>query len=492
MRKHLQFVWLVVLSVTIFSCNNHSNNSGQKTKGSNANSKFSAIAKQLMQSEIENPFSVSLSPLKTDFHLPAVHSFADAFYNGMLIIIGGEVAGFHGTSNNPPPFMTSVANDSMWVINIASGKSYGVPVPEQYRNSLAVTNPQSYQVGSSLYLCGGYTVSDTSQTRFNATSDFFFRIDLPSFIQYVQSGGTTPALDMVFPVAIENDFVRVTGGELFVENDHFYLIGGQNFNGVYSIGSTGNYTNAIRGFTLQQSGQTWSLEDLDSLVDSENLHRRDFNLVPFVESNGSLSAIILGGVFTPEDLSYNNPIYIRGLSNGNPSITVGTAQQSCNQYNCAIASMVVAPGVGMFYGLLGGISYMKYSSGSGGLVIGDDGIPMPFSNLVDFIITDGDSLAEFVQLPPQSLLPGYLGSNAIFMPFPQFVADGYQDILDPVKIFSDTAKVVNVGYMYGGILSNGPTAGTTAKGHINTYANPVLYSVDLSFEFSKTKAIQPK
>ena len=41
---------------------------------------------------------------------------------------------------------------------------------------------------------------------------------------------------------------------------------------------------------------------------------------------------------------------------------------------------------------------------------------------------------------------------------------------------------MKVGYMYGGILSDGPTSGTTPNGYVNTYANPVLYSVNFRFD----------
>jgi hypothetical protein len=113
---------------------------------------------------------------------------------------------------------------------------------------------------------------------------------------------------------------------------------------------------------------------------------------------------------------------------------------------------------------------------------------MPFSNLVDFIVTDGATLAEFVQVPPQPLLPGYVGSNAAFMPLPQYVSDAYEGILDLTKVFTGNSPVVRIGYLFGGIRSGGPTSGTTPEGHVNTYANAVLYGVDLSVEVSKVKA----
>ena len=289
------------------------------------------LVKQLMHSEGENLLSISLSPVEVDFPLPALHSFASAVYQGLWVFIGGEVAGFHGTVSNPPPFLQTGVNDRIWVIDLHGCKSWSLPAPVAYRHALAVTNAQSYQVGDTLYFCGGFTVSDVNDPLLNATSKFFFQIDLANLVEYVQSGGTSPELEMVFPIILEDSFVQVTGGELMVVNNHFYLVGGQLFTGVYSAGSSGSYTNAVRSFELQHQGSTWSLVNKNTYSDSVNLHRRDFNLVPYINDDGSMDAVVLGGVFTPEDLSYNNPVYIHGLSSGQISIKPGIAQQECNQ-----------------------------------------------------------------------------------------------------------------------------------------------------------------
>ena len=491
MKKKNPSALLFIFCIAFYSCGSPSDNSKVEIKDTDSVSKFSGLTQQLMQNGSDNPISITLTPETLDYYLPALHSYADAMYNGLWIIIGGQVVGFHGTSNNPPPFHTSFANDSLWGIDAVQGKSYGVPVPKAYWNALAVTNPQSYQVDNDLYMCGGYTVSDPTQTRFNTTSNFFFKINIPNFVAYVQSGGKSPSLSAVFPVAINNNFVQVAGGELIVVNNNFYLIGGQDYEGVYSPGVSGKYTNAIRSFTLQQSGATWALANMDSLVDPINLHRRDFNLVPFIASDNSIEAIIYGGVFTSNDLSFNNPIYIKGLSSRNPTITIGTSQQKCNQYTCAVAPMYFGPGEPMSYAMLGGISYMKYDLDSGRLVIGDYvgkfNIPMPFSNLVNFMITDGNTSIENVQTPPLPFLPKYIGSNASFMPFQQYTLDGFENILDLNKVLSNTTSPIRVGFMYGGILSDGSSTGTIGRGHINTYANPVLYSVNITFDESKMK-----
>tara|TARA_R110000782_G_scaffold31969_7_gene78203 strand:- start:504 stop:1991 length:1488 start_codon:yes stop_codon:yes gene_type:complete len=479
-------VLFVICCIILFSCGNASDKSKVASEGTSSDSTFSALAQQSMQPTDADFFTITLTPEPINYYMPALHSFTKAVYNELWIIIGGQTTGFHGTSNSPKPFLSSVANDSLWVIDPIQGASYGIPIPKEYWNALSASNSQSYQVGNDFYVCGGYTVSDQNQTQFNTTSNYFFKINLQNLVSYVKSGGSSPSLSEVFPIAINNDFVRVTGGQLMVVNNNFYLIGGQDYEGTYSTGLTGKYTNSIRSFTLEQSGETWSITNKDSLVDPVNLHRRDFNLVPFITADKSLDAIIYGGVFTTSDLSYNNPIYIKGLSAGKPTISIGLFEQRCNQYTTAVLPIYSGPDETIRYAMLGGISYMKYDSDSGKLVIGDSigsqNIPMPFSNLVSFMETDGISSIEQDQIPPLPLLPKYLGSNASFIPSQQYTVDGFETFLDLDKILLNHPSEMKVGYMYGGILSDGPTSGTTPNGYVNTYANPVLYSVNFRFD----------
>jgi hypothetical protein len=447
----LQLLFLTLL----YSCSEPSGESAVDEQDAITSDVNSVKGEEVMSQQIDN-MTFSVVPQQLDYTIPALHSFAEASYANQWIIIGGQTVGFHGTSNNPPPFHTSFANDSLWVIDPEAGVTYGAPIPPQYWNALCASNSQSYQVDDKLYVCGGYTVSDSSQSRFNTTSNYFFEIDLANFIAYVKSGGLNPAVEDVFTIALQDEFISVSGGEMIVANGHFYLVGGQNYQGAYSAGRTGNYTDAIRSFTLEQSGDMWLLANKDSLVDPVNLHRRDFNLVPFVAEGGSLEAILYGGVFTPNDLSYNNPVYINGLSQGNPSITVDQIEQKCNQYTCAIVPMYAEEGQSMQYALLGGITYMMYSQDSSKLVIGDQignqNIPMPFSNLITRLLSDGETTTESVQLPPAALLPKYLGSNAAFFALPQFALDGFESIINLDQVVAETTDGVTIGYMYGGIL----------------------------------------
>ncbi|MCE3278401.1 MAG: hypothetical protein K0S44_592 [Bacteroidetes bacterium] len=481
MKKSISIIFPLFASILFFTeCSSPNEN---KTAVNSAESIFDSLTGK----NAGNYFSVSLQATPVSFKLPALQSFASASYHNYWILIGGQKYGFHGTSNNPAPFKSTVANDSIWVIDINNNRSWGAPVPQQYAAALSSSNPSFYQVDSFLFYSGGYTVSSSTAKNYDCTSDWFFEINLPQLIKYVQNPGTQPVMQNLFPIAFEDPYVQVTGGEMFQAGRYIYLIGGQNYNDVYSSGKTGIYTNAIRRFSLTQSGTSWRIYDTLSIIDPINLHRRDLNLVPFIVNN-QLNAILYGGVFTKQDGAFRNPIYLSGFSSGTVKMVVDTTQLNANQYSCANIPLWINSTNPMFAVFLGGISYTMYDTTQGKVVVGDHGMSLPFSNLISTVTTDGFSFTtESIQLPPiKPLMPGYLGSNAVFFPVPNYLADGYQNILDVKKIFpSSPPQPAIVGYMYGGILSMGPTSGTTPKGHVNTYPNPALYKVTMSWVSQK-------
>jgi hypothetical protein len=426
----------------------------------------------------------TVEPMQLNFRVPALHSFAFGSYNGNWIFIGGQKGGFHGTSNNPVPFGPTLANDSIWVLNMSQQKSWSMAVAPAWRSVLSATNMAYCQVGNLLYMCGGYTNTDGTKP-FNITSNVLLEIDLSQLVSIVQSDNKNVKIDGAVTNQVTSPFVQVTGGNMLFSNGYFYLVGGQNYNSQYSSGRTGLYTNAIRTFKFQQG----NLTDTSSLVDSINLHRRDMNVVEGIISNRA-TAIIYGGVFTKRDDAFRSPVIINGMGTPNPSITVDSFQQQVNQYSCAVASIAdpnVPVAVTSFFG---GISHLMYDKDSSKLVVGDHGISMPFSNMASTIATGGgiNNSKEYIQVPPYApLLPKFLGANAIFIPLPAYSMADNSMILDASKIPDNAAGKAMVGYVFGGIISNGPTSGTTAKGFVPTYANPNIYQVYLNYYVGANK-----
>ena len=428
------------------------------------------------------PLYYTFEPLQLNCPIPALQSFVFAHANGYWIFIGGEKKGFHGTDNDPPPFKAKVANDSIWVIDPGGQHSWSTVVPSSLSMVLSATNAAYTQNGQSLYICGGYTRSDPDAPNFNTTSNTFLEINLSALIGYVQTGGNGNPLSSVITKQIQSPYVQVTGGALMQVGSYFYLIGGQNYNAEYNAGTTGDYTNAIRRFSLQQQGGNWVIADTASLIDPVNLHRRGMNVVPGPGSN-NFDAVLYGGVFTKNDLAYRNAVFIGGLTTGNPTISIDSTEQMANQYTCAFATYATSAYSLVFTSFFGGISYEIYNKDSGRIVVGDQGVPMPFSNIVSTVVSDGvHGSYELLQVPPAGpLLPGYIGANACFIPVPAFEMQNRAGLLDLDKINSDTTYKCHIGYLFGGIVSDGPTSGTTPDKYVPTYANPVLYKVYLNF-----------
>lgn len=477
-KNNLLFITVAISCGLFFECNN------EKQKVATIRRSvvdMQALLKSTNDDSSQSMMHYTVEPMPLNFPVPALHSFAFGSYNGNWIFIGGQKGGFHGTSNNPKPFGPTVANDSIWVINISQQKSWSKPISPAWHAVMSATNSAFCQVGNLLYMCGGFTALDSTKN-FNITSNVFLEIDLAQMVSIVQSEDKNLSLDAAITKTVISPFVQVTGGALIYSNDFFYLIGGQNYNSEYSTGRTGLYTNAIRKFTLQQQG-AWVIADTNSLVDPVNLHRRDMNVVPGVTGNTN-TAILYGGVFTKKDEAYRAAVFIDGLSAGKPTITVDTIQTQVNQYNCAVVS-IADPNLQIIVtSFFGGISYMMYEKESGNLVVGDHGISMPFSNLVSSIATGGgiNNSKEYIQIPPYApLLPAYMGSNAQFIPVPQYTMASNPLVIDVTKIPDVPSGKAMVGYIFGGIVSDGPTSGTTAKGFVPTYANPLVYKVYLNY-----------
>jgi hypothetical protein len=432
-------------------------------------------------STVSDFIQVSLEPENLDVKLPAIQSPVFATYGSQWVLFGGRKSGLHSMNNDPPAFQNLMVNDSIWVIDLNSQTSTGIPVPIPYFRYLTASSMLHYQEGETLYTCGGFTNNGTGSVS-NWTSDYFFEINIPNLIQYVLSAGSAPTLDQIFTKVISDPFLQVTGGEMIVSADNFYLIGGQNYDTSYIPGNTGKYTCAVRKFNLVQQGDAWAITNTSTIIDSTNLQRRDFTLAEVITADpDSLAAVIYGGVFTKSGLGFRSPVYINALSSGKPQITIDdTTLQKVNLYSAAHVDAVLDFGEYRInrVSILGGITYMAYDQDSAKLVVPKLGYELPFSNLISTYYTNGeDESIELVQTPPQATMPGYLGSNAVFFPLNALRYGSSNTVIDLNKVFPDNVTgPVLVGYMYGGIESPVPNT-MTPNDSYNTTTNATLYGV---------------
>ena len=179
--------------------------------------------------------------------LPGLHSFAIGKHAGKWLLIGGRQDGMHPKFGG---FGANAANQHIRVVDPVAGQVWQRPLtelPDTLQEQLRSANMEFVQYGETLLFGGGYGQSELAQN--HITYPYLTLINIPGLIQAVT--GNNPLLPHF--QQIRDTFFAVTGGQLQVLADTFYLVGGHRFDGVYSANSenpTQRYTDALSKFTL--------------------------------------------------------------------------------------------------------------------------------------------------------------------------------------------------------------------------------------------------
>jgi hypothetical protein len=423
------------------------------------------------------PFTVTVTPWDSSFAV-GVQSFAWAQYNGKLLLVGGRTNGFHRTSDKERTFPTRYDNQQFWVLDIQNKKNYSAGIPAAYKLPLRTTNMEFYQDGNTLYFVGGYgSTCDTDSASCYQTFSNLSALNVPGLVNSIVAGDTSNLAQYITTTTDER--LRVTGGSLEKIGNYFYLIFGQNYNSIYKGGITGIYTEQIRRFTINNSGGKLSISNYDAIVtpltyqDLSQFRRRDLNTFPTILPDGTLGIGALGGVFTNQAGPYPNPIAISAPNGGlTAAIDTGFQQKFC-LYDCARMLVYDPVGKNMYTTLFGGITNYYYDN-QGNIQPSNIDNFMPFSNHLSTIRRNSaGKYTEFPQYTPA--LPGYIGSNAIFVPVSG--AASYMNsplIIDYTKLpFGAPAQV---GWMIGGITATAPQSSEFNP----TFATKVIYAVYLA------------
>lgn len=388
---------------------------------------------------------------------PKLQSFCFASSGGKWLLIGGRINGFHGTSDMESTFPSQYANKSIWVMDQASNRSWRADLPAGYQYQLSSTNMNYYQDGNVLYCVGGYgSVCDKDSASCYQTFPNLTAIDVPGLINAVVNNQGNLGQYMS---SMADERLRVTGGAFKKIGDWFYLCFGHNYYTMYKGGVTGLYTQQVRKFKLQKNGNTLSITDYQVFTDPTNLqplsefHRRDLNVVPTIMPDGSLGLTAYGGVFTQFAGAWLHPVSIRQSATGVTTTSVDTSfSQKLNVYECAHIPLYDVSTRTMYTTLLGGITFYYYDQ-DGNLTPSNGFNFMPFANhLTTLARTPNGQTTEYPQQNPP--LPGYIGSNAVFVPapgIPLYAGGASQDIIDLYRLPYGTP--VLIGYLYGGIVA---------------------------------------
>ncbi|WP_225411299.1 hypothetical protein [Stigmatella hybrida] len=434
-----------------------------------------------------------------------------------------------GTVPPPNAFPPSQANRTLWVVDPVMKQVWQAPLPSTpaIADALGTTNASAVQDGNTLYVIGGYGLNSATQqmTTFPALTSIQVDQTINAivagqpFTQYLQQTSTyydCPAAGMAAYTPCFNTasskckpgpgwaacqqqaqtdclrvqkkataacgqavqkgavkglptdtgyYAKVAGGGMQKVGNVFWLVFGQDFEGLYSVneGDYGKwpvsqvYTERFTAmwFGMLQNKLTAAvLNVIPSDPNSNQFHRRDLNVLSVLDSDGTTPLVAAyGGVFVPgENTGYQQPIYLKGGANPMTATPVlDPYAQMMSQYECATLRMFDANAKAMTTAFFGGISLYYLNPQTKKLSL-DSGLP--FINTLSVLTRNADgSHTEFVRSAPMA---GYLGSNALFVPNPTVArTSGGIIALNPL-----TQKTL-AGWFYGGIQANAPQNGTS-------------------------------
>uniref|UniRef100_UPI0025FEF03B hypothetical protein n=1 Tax=Winogradskyella sp. TaxID=1883156 RepID=UPI0025FEF03B len=399
-----------------------------------------AIANSFAQDQ----FTVQIEPL-TITNAPNVHSFSwGKTNNGKWVIIGGRIDGLHQRQ----PFAAFQENDnnkSVYVIDPLTNQTWSMSLSVLQASlfeQLQSTNQEFYQRGSTLYIMGGYGYSATQND--HVTYGKLTAIDVDGLATAVING----TLITSFFRQITNNNLAVTGGQLGLLDDVFYLCGGQYFEGRYNPqgpnngpGFIQNYTDEIRTFEISDDGINLSILNYSAQNDTNNLHRRDYNMSPQIFPDGSEGFTMFSGVFQHSaNLPWLNTVDVTASG-----YTVNnTFNQYLSQYHSAKIPVYDISNNIMHTLFFGGMSQYKLDVNNN--LVQDNNVP--FVKTISKVARHSDGSMTESSLNIE--MPTLLGSGAEFIPL-----DNNSNYLSDQIIDINNLQdgVTLVGYIFGGIES---------------------------------------
>ena len=400
----------------------------------------------------------SLKPSQNLKNLPALQSFVFGQSGNYWLLIGGRTNGFHGFSNYQD-FPFKKANKFVYVYNTATNKLDSMAtalLPSILREQYTSSNMQHFQVGNYLYVSGGYgeyhaKLPDSTYTTYSTLS----RVNITQIINAVLSKNLVKFRTSV--VYAKDKLTASTGGEMYkLPDGKFYLVLGHRFYGTYSADSAGGktrqtYLDSVHVFKLTETPSSISITPGSRQYISDNLpdnttqfRRRDLLVVPAIQRGGQgVGLTVYGGVFTSTGLPFRNPIYLRGGTTPNYQLDK-TYTQTSNIYATANVEMYDATNDVMLTTAFGGIGEDASTTGRTGDAFTKKIMTIKRNNRTSITTETLNSTGT----------PTYMGSESIFIPasnVPMYNTN--YGVMNYNAMPTGTPKLI--GYIYGGIVSNG-------------------------------------
>lgn len=433
--------------------------------------------------ETDLPFRITIE--KANFQLPVgIHSGAVGVYKGLWVFIAGSTIGLHGFDADP--FPPEAQNRSIYVVNPVTGlvlsRSLTDPssgLNQQQIDTLSVISPQSYQEDNTLYLSGGYGIDSFSRTF--GTKSVFTAINLPGIVQWVTEPGNSRHSVINNIRQIYNPIFQITGGKMVRLGNFIQLIFGQNFTGVYTDGSSGEYSEQVRQFQIRDYNGQLAVDVFNPKPynPDPSFRRRDLNVLPVLLNNNNhlqYGLVAYSGVFTTGGGIWTVPVVIK--ETGDPimadPLSPSTFKQAMNHYASATAGLYSRKYMSMYNLFFGGISYGFFSNG----VFQTDG-EIPFINQVTTIKMDKNG--NFTQYLMSGQYPEIVstqsnpGNTLLFGAGAYFMTNTILQYPNGVINLDSIRQPTVIGYIAGGIESTLPNTNVIT----DSSASPYVFKVTL-------------
>ena len=429
------------------------------------------IFTSVFQAQSQQGFS--LKPSQKAFKLPALQSFVFAKSGNYWLLMGGRTNGFHGFGS-ATNFPFKKANKFIYAYNTATNQldsmaaaNLPVVLREQYTSS----NMQHFQVGNYLYVSGGYgefhaKLPDSTWTTYSTLS----RVNISTMINAIVTKNKNQFIASV--VYAKDPLTASTGGEMYkLPDGKFYLVLGHRFMGMYNASFSNpkiqTYLDSVHVFKLAETPTSISIINSSRQYISDNkpdsvtqFRRRDLLVVPAILKGGKeVGLTVYGGVFTSgTNAPFRNPIYLKGGLT--PSYQLDNSYtQTSNIYATANTTMYDAQNDVMLTTAFGGIGTNTTTDADG------------FTKSI-MTISKNNKTNVTKQINNLTGTPTYMGSESIFITAPSIPKYNTQyDIINYNAL--PVGKPVLIGYIYGGIVSNSPSWGSSNP----TFPTNMVYEV---------------
>jgi hypothetical protein len=407
------------------------------------------------------PFEIELRPV-TIPALPGLHSFAFGQHDGRWLIVGGRTDGLH--ARQPfTSFPVEHNNTRFFVVDPVEGlwKSASIAdLPAGPREQLQATNLNFAQYGDTLFVIGGYGFSASRND--HITHPSLSAILVPDVIEAIWNERPFEQ----FVRYREVDRLATTGGQLGRIGNQFYLAGGHRFDGRYNPMGFATYVQTYRTevlvFNLAFGDTEPEFTEIDAWQDPAHLRRRDYNLLPYMHTDGEAGYLISAGVFREDvNLPFLYPVEIR--ADGYQAIE--HFDQLLSHYHSPKTAFFDAITEQLHMIFFGGLAQFFFEDGN---LVQDDLVP--FVRTISRVSRDQNGEFREFALPVE--MPGLRGTSAEFIPNPDL-----QTNETGVVLLADVPVAgLLLGHIVGGIESpslNPFTFNQTST----TLADPSVYAV---------------